>query len=551
MKTKSINGGTLYEMLQYGYRNLVAHYKQINDLNVFPVPDGDTGTNMKLTYANGLKTISDDDADVGQIIDEFARGMLFGARGNSGVLTSQYFRGFADALKNERELTVNRLSTSLVSAYLNAYKACVDVTEGTILTVAREGIENTKINKSDTFIEAFTKVVDSMRVSLDNTPNLLAVLKENGVIDSGGKGLLTIFEGFLAFFKGEEISEVPTEEVKHEVKKEETALDYSAFNENSVLDYGYCTEFLLQLLNSKIDIPSFNIDEFIEWMQGHGESLVCFQTGTIVKVHIHTKKPYEVIEYAQKFGEFVSFKMENMALQHNSLLKEEEKKIQERKKVAFIAIAQGDGIIDLFKELNCDIVLNGGQTMNTSVSEMVDAFKYANADEIILLPNESNMCKAAHQAADLYKDSNVRVIETKTIPEGYYILTMRLGMEEDENLYYNLKASLSGVTPLIVFKSGKDANVNNEVAPKGSYVESIRHDLVGFKADRKEATLELLSKIEDLSSKEVMFIFYGQMVSEEEANDILSAINEAYPNLEVGLVSGKQDVYDLLIGVID
>lgn len=551
MKTKSINGGTLYEMLQYGYRNLVAHYKQINDLNVFPVPDGDTGTNMKLTYANGLKTISDDDADVGQIIDEFARGMLFGARGNSGVLTSQYFRGFADALKNERELTVNRLSTALVSAYLNAYKACVDVTEGTILTVAREGIENTKINKGDTFVEAFTKVVDSMRVSLDNTPNLLAVLKENGVIDSGGKGLLTIFEGFLAFFKGEEISEIPTEEVKHEVKKEETALDYSAFNENSVLDYGYCTEFLLQLLNSKIDIPSFNIDEFIEWMQGHGESLVCFQTGTIVKVHIHTKKPYEVIEYAQKFGEFVSFKMENMALQHNSLLKEEEKKIQERKKVAFIAIAQGDGIIDLFKELNCDIVLNGGQTMNTSVSEMVDAFKYANADEIILLPNESNMCKAAHQAADLYKDSNVRVIETKTIPEGYYILTMRLGMEEDENLYYNLKASLSGVTPLIVFKSGKDANVNNEVAPKGSYVESIRHDLVGFKADRKEATLELLSKIEDLSSKEVMFIFYGQMVSEEEANDILSAINEAYPNLEVGLVSGKQDVYDLLIGVID
>ena len=550
MKTKSINGGTLYEMLQYGYRNLVAHYKQINDLNVFPVPDGDTGTNMKLTYANGLKTISDDDADVGQIIDEFARGMLFGARGNSGVLTSQYFRGFADALKNERELTVNRLSTALVSAYLNAYKACVDVTEGTILTVAREGIENTKINKSDTFVEAFTKVVDSMRVSLDNTPNLLAVLKENGVIDSGGKGLLTIFEGFLAFFKGEEISEVPTEEVKHEVKKEETALDYSAFNENSVLDYGYCTEFLLQLLNSKIDIPSFNIDEFIEWMQGHGESLVCFQTGTIVKVHIHTKKPYEVIEYAQKFGEFVSFKMENMALQHNSLLKEEEKKIQERKKVAFIAIAQGDGIIDLFKELNCDIVLNGGQTMNTSVSEMVDAFKYANADEIILLPNESNMCKAAHQAADLYKDSNVRVIETKTIPEGYYILTMRLGMEEDENLYYNLKASLSGVTPLIVFKSGKEANVNNEIAPKGSYVESIRHDLVGFKADRKEATLELLSKIEDLSSKEVMFIFYGQMVSEEEANDILSAINEAYPNLEVGLVPGKQDVYDLLIGVI-
>ncbi len=550
MKVQSINGGTLYEMLKYGYRNLVAHYKQINDLNVFPVPDGDTGTNMKLTYANGLKTISDDDADVGQIIDEFARGMLFGARGNSGVLTSQYFRGFADALKNERELTVSRLSQALVSAYLNAYKACVDVTEGTILTVAREGIQNTKIENGDTFETVFDKVVNSMRVSLDNTPNLLAVLKENGVIDSGGKGLLTIFEGFLTFFKGEEISEISVEEVKEEKKKDEESIDYSAFNENSVLDYGYCTEFLLQLLHSKIDISKFDIDSFIAWMQEHGESLVCFQTGTIVKVHIHTKKPYEVIEYAQKFGEFVSFKMENMALQHNNVIKEEEKKMGERKKLAFISIAQGDGIIDLFKQLNCDIVLNGGQTMNTSVSEMIDAFKYANADEIILLPNESNMCKAAHQAANLYKDSKVRVIETKSIPQGYYILTVRLGLEEDKNLFYTLKESLSGVTPLMVFKSGKDANVNNEVAPKGSYVESIRHKLVGYKNDRKEATLELLSKVDNIAEGGVMFVFYGQMVSDDEANEILAAINGTYPQLETALVPGKQDVYDLLFGII-
>lgn len=550
MKTKTMNGATLYEMLNYGYRNLVAHYKQINDLNVFPVPDGDTGTNMKLTYANGLKTITDDDADVGQIIDEFARGMLFGARGNSGVLTSQYFRGFADELKNERELTVNSLSRALVSAYLNAYKACVDVTEGTILTVAREGIQNTKLTGKETLEEVFAKVVDSMRISLDNTPNLLAILKENGVIDSGGKGLLTIFEGFLMFLRGEEISDVPVEESKKEVKKDEEAVDYSAFNENSVLDYGYCTEFLLQLLNSKIDIPSFDIDAFIEWMQNHGESLVCFQTGTIVKVHIHTKKPYEVIEFAQQYGEFVSFKMENMALQHNSIIKEEEKKIRERKKIAFISIAQGDGIIDLFKQLNCDIVLNGGQTMNTSVSEMIDAFKYANADEIILLPNESNMCKAAHQAANLFKESKVRVIETKTIPEGYHILTMRLGLDDDENLFYTLKEALPMVTPLIVFKSGKDANIGKEVAPKGTFVESIRHDLVGFKDNRKDAVLELLSKVEGINEKEVMFIFYGQMMSDEEANDILEAINQTYPNLEVGLVAGKQDVYDLLIGII-
>ena len=188
--------------------------------------------------------------------------------------------------------------------------------------------------------------------------------------------------------------------------------------------------------------------------------------------------------------------------------------------------------------------------MNTSVSEMIDAFKYANADEIILLPNESNMCKAAHQAANLYKDSKVRVIETKSIPEGYYILTVRLGLEEDKNLFYTLKESLSGVTPLMVFKSGKDANVNNEVAPKGSYVESIRHKLVGYKNDRKEATLELLSKVDNIAEGGVMFVFYGQMVSDDEANEILAAINETYPQLETALVPGKQDVYDLLFGII-
>ena len=314
----------------------------------------------------------------------------------------------------------------MVGAYKNAYKACVDVTEGTILTVAREGIEKVDFQYDDDFPTFLQKVVDTMKISLDNTPELLPVLKENGVIDSGGKGLLTIFEGFLYFFTGKEIvaeEESPTKEEKQE--KQEDSVDFSAFNEDSELEFGYCTEFLLQLQNSKVDIPNFNIDEFIAWMQKHGESLVCFQTGSIIKTHIHTKKPYEVIEFAQRYGEFLTFKMENMALQHNNILEDKNKKMHERKKLAYIAIAQGDGVIDLFESLGCDIVLNGGQTMNTSVAEMVDAFKIANADEIILLPNETNMCKAAHQAAELFRDSKVKVIDTKTIQEGYFILSMK------------------------------------------------------------------------------------------------------------------------------
>ena len=241
MKLTTLNGSTFYSLLEFGYRNLVAHFRAINDLNVFPVPDGDTGTNMKLTYSNGLKSITDDDASVGQIADEFARGMLFGARGNSGVLTSQYFRGFADEVSGLATIDVKKFGDAMVSAYKNAYKACVDVTEGTILTVARESIEKLNYIEGEDFEKFLARVVNEMKISLDNTPNLLPVLKENGVIDSGGKGLLTIFEGFLYFFTGEEINEIEEEVViKKEDKQEkhEDKIDYSAFNENSVLDYG-------------------------------------------------------------------------------------------------------------------------------------------------------------------------------------------------------------------------------------------------------------------------------------------------------------------------
>ena len=551
MNTNKMNGSTFNELLEYGYKNLLAHLKIINDLNVFPVPDGDTGTNMKLTYQNGLKTIADEGAPVHIIADEFARGMLFGARGNSGVLTSQYFRGFADSVKGKKEITVSDFRDAMVAAYKNAYKACADVAEGTILTVARESIENAipSLREEDTFESFFTKVVNFMRVSLDNTPNLLPVLKENGVVDSGGKGLLTIYEGFLAFVTGQEIS-VESEELN---KKNEgkSSIDFSAFNENSVLDFGYCTEFLLQLLVNKINIEEFKIDDFTNWMLEHGESLVCFQTGTIVKVHIHTKKPYEVIEYAQKFGEFVSFKMENMALQHNSLIEEDKKRQQDRKKYAVIAIAQGDVIIDLFQnQLHTDMVINGGTTMNTSVAEMIDAFKYVNADEIILLPNETNMIKAAEQAAELFKESKVYVVPTHNLQEGYSALNMHLGDEQNgEEVYENLKMGAESVLPLIVFKSGKDAKINGKVAPKGSYVGSKNHKLLAYAPRRTAATLRLLAKVPDIKEREIVYIIYGQMVEEEAALELVSAINETYPNLDVSLISVKQDVYDLLIGI--
>ena len=550
--TSKINGSTFVELLKFGYKNLLAHMQIINDLNVFPVPDGDTGTNMKLTYSNGLKSISDDDAPVGKIADEFARGMLFGARGNSGVLTSQYYRGFADVILNKEELDVHDFALAMVAAYKNAYQACADVAEGTILTVARESIEAAKycLTGEENYIDFFTKVVLEMRKSLDNTPNLLPILKENGVVDSGGKGLLTIFEGYLSFFTGKDIDISEEADGFDDSHSSMDKIDYSAFNENSELDYGYCTEFLLQLLTSKIDVEKFDINTFIAWMQEHGESLVCFQTGTIVKVHIHTKKPYEVIAYAQQFGEFVAFKMENMALQHNNVIKDEKKKNETRKPLAIIAVAQGDGIIEAFKGLRCDLVLNGGQTMNTSVAELVDAFNFVNADKIILLPNESNMIKTAHQAAELYKDSEVKVIESKNIQEGFAALNSYFDEDSSfEEVYESLLEAKESIIPITVFKSGKDAVIDKETAPKGSYVEAIGHKLIGYKSDLVEATVEAFRKLDDIKDKSYAFVFVGQLVKEEVAKEIVNRLNQEFPYIEIGLSSGKQDVYDLLIGL--
>lgn len=547
----SINGETLKKLLAAGYKNLSLHFKAINDLNVFPVPDGDTGTNMKITYFNGMKAI-EEATTPGDIIEKFANGMLFGARGNSGVLTSQYFRGVANALNSkEDDISVKEFVDAMISGYKQAYAAAVDPVEGTILTVAREGIESVlvNVNENTDFTSLMGMVYDAMRMSLDNTPNLLPVLKEAGVIDSGGKGLLTIFEGFLKFLQGVEINDNDDYEAM-ESHGTLQRVDFSAFNENSVLDYGYCTEFLLQLLNSKTDIPNFQISEFIKWLGDHGNSIVCFQNGTIIKVHIHTKKPYEVIEYAQRFGEFVAFKMENMALQHNEVLAEKEEKMKERKKFAVISIAQGEGLIELFKELGSDIVLDGGKTMNTSTSEMIDAFKEVNADKIFLLTDESNIILAARQARDLYKDSEVRVIETKTIIEGYSALSMMVKEDDNaEEVYNDLVTYSKDVTSCFVAKSSRTSIINGVESEKGKYIEGVGGELVGSQTQRDDAVIDLIDRIPNIQEKSLCILFYGQMVSNAEAEDVSNRISQKYPNLEVGVLSGKQDVYDYLIGI--
>ena len=474
MDCKVINGILFQQIVQCGFNNLSAHYQAINDLNVFPVPDGDTGTNMRLTLANGLHQIKENE-DISKVAEDLSTGMLLGARGNSGVLSSRYFNGLSKGLEGKKEVNVFEFALAMVQAYQVAYMAVDEPAEGTILTVAREGIEsirNTIDYKTVTFMSFFSMVVQSMKVSLDNTPNLLPILKESGVVDSGGKGLLTIFEGFLQFFTGE--SDSVEESPVHEGSSMLPTYDFSLFNQDSILEYGYCTEFLLQLQTAKIDLANFDLQAFIAYLHEHGNSIVCFQNGTIVKVHIHTKKPYEVIEYAQRFGEFLTFKMENMTLQNKNVNDAKEKKQQTRKKYAIVSIAQGDGIIQMFKDLGSDVVINGGSTMNTSSAELIDAFKEANADDIIVLPDESNILMAAHQAAQLYKDSNVKVLETKTIPAGYACLSMIMGDEESvDECFDSMKEENEWITSGFICKAVRDTSADGVECIKGHYIQGV------------------------------------------------------------------------------
>lgn len=539
-----LDGQIFKKMLISGYENLEEDYKLINDLNVFPVPDGDTGTNMKVTYYGGLLAIKEE-TNLGKIAQCFARGSLFGARGNSGVLLSQYFKGMSLYLENKDQVNALEFAESLVSGYKTAYKCAINPVEGTILTVAREGIENIKSQiKEDTDFETLVlKIKDSMIVSVENTPNLLAVLKESGVVDSGGRGLLSIFNGFVRFFTGEKSGILNLEEhIDHTESNVE--VDLSAFNENSVLDYGYCTEFLLQLLVSKVDIPSFDLDKFINDISALGDSLVVTQAGTIVKVHIHTKTPSNVLTFAQQYGEFLKIKIENMALQHNEVL------MHKRKKTAIVAIGLGEGILNTFKELGSSIVINGGQTMNTSTEEILQAIKEANADSVILLPNNSNIILACKQAQELCEDAKVYLVESKTIQEGYYALSMMMGNETDPDaLIDQMNAGKDLMVSAFVAKANKDYSYPSHSGKAGEYVGYLDDEILSGSNDLFETTINLIDQIDGIDDKEVMFIFYGDNVSEEEALRIKEMINDKYPYIEIGLINGKQPIYDLLIGV--
>lgn len=546
-KTLVIKDGKLFlDALKRGLSFLRKNERIINDLNVFPVPDGDTGTNMRITFEKGIENVSDL-SRISSILPSLSIGSLFGARGNSGVLLSQYIKGISNYLEGLAEFDIKVLSLALKEGYLKAYSASISPEEGTILTVAREGIENTipQINDDTNLRDFLTLLCNNMRASLMNTPNLLAVLKEHDVIDSGGKGLLTIFEGILSFVEGKD------EKEEFVIDKNRPSVDYSAFNADSTLDYGYCTEFILQLLNKKIQETPFNLDSFIEFLKKRGNSIVAFKEGDRVKVHIHTTRPSIVIDEAQKYGEFISFKMENMALQHNETIIQKNNKKERMKEFGILSIAVGSSLIEMLKNLGSDYVIDGGSTMNSSVTEILDACSIINAKTIFLLPNNPNLILTAKQASELANGFNIEVIETKSLQEGYMALQSTLKTLDIDSIRESLNSSFACIKSYFIGLSNKDSCSAEKIQySEGDYIGGEKHVIMAAGHDKNETAMNLLHSIEGMDDKETLFILTGKDVTVEDISSLKEKIEEEYPLLEVGFIKGEFPIYSYLLGVL-
>lgn len=536
---KTINGDIFLKMLQSGANNLTNKHNEINALNVFPVPDGDTGTNMNLTFTSGLndarKVVT---SNIGQLAKTLSRGLLMGARGNSGVILSQIFRGFAQAVESKHEVNVNELAEAFVNGRTVAYKAVMRPVEGTILTVLRESAEAThayvKANKTEDVIEFFEVLVNEANKSLDNTPNLLPVLKEVGVVDSGGKGYVTVLEGFLSELKGQSIGLM--DDAGH-TEAAQTDFDHDEF--------GYCTEFIVKLSDESTE--RYSEDKLRSQLEAIGNSLVVVTDEDLVKVHVHTLTPGNALNIGQKYGEFIKLKIENMTEQHDAIVESNKAPVVEHSKYAIVSVAAGEGVVNMFKELRAEYIISGGQTMNPSTEDFVEMINSINADHIIILPNNSNIIMAAKQAADILEDKDIRVIETKTIPQGLSACVMfNPDVDVDANIEEMLEAVANTTTGQVTY-SIKDTTFESIEIKENDFIGILEKDIVVTNVDRIEVTKALLQKLIKEES-ELVTLIYGEGVDEDEVAVITEFIESNY-DVEVESVNGKQPVYAYILGV--
>ncbi|WP_270181831.1 DAK2 domain-containing protein [Alkalihalobacillus sp. CinArs1] len=554
MTIKRIDGKRFAHMVIEGANNLSKNAKMVDALNVFPVPDGDTGTNMNLTITSGANEVKKSSSEkVGDVASLFARGLLMGARGNSGVILSQLFRGFSKAIDTKSEIGTVDFAAALDNGVESAYKAVMKPVEGTILTVAKDAAKKAvkSAKQTEDMIELMQIVVKEAKASLQRTPDLLPVLKEVGVVDSGGQGLLVIYEGFLAVLEGKEAPDVSLEEEKmDELVRAEHHKGAQGHMKTEDIEFGYCTEFMVQLEDAKLKQSPYDEESFRNELDKHGDSLLVISDDDLVKVHMHTEYPGNIMTYAQNFGSLIKIKIENMREQHSTILNEEKASkpaAAEKKKYGIITVSMGDGIADLFKSLGASYVISGGQTMNPSTEDIVKAIEEVNAENIIILPNNSNIVMTAEQAASVVEE-NVVVIPSKTVPQGIAsLLGFNPSVEIEEN-GTAMKASMSEVKSGQVTFAVRDTQIDGVSIAKDDFMGISDGKIVVSESSRFNVAKALLESMigED---DEIITIIYGEDADKEEAEKLVSFIEEQFEEVEVELHEGKQPIYPYIVSV--
>ena len=544
-----MDGLAYKRLVEAGYASLKASAEEVNDLNVFPIPDGDTGDNMCSTVLGGIKEAPEDE-DISFVSAKIADGMILGARGNSGVILSQIFKGISSGLDGKKIADEKDLAHALLSAVDTAYRAVEKPVEGTILTVLKSSVEAVNQLIGGDFDEEalFLTLYERSVSAVEETPEQLFVLKEAGVVDSGGKGLSYIFKGFLSAARGEEVALTGGETINGGAKE----LDLSLFDENSVMQFGYCTEFLLRLQNSKIDVNSFDTEKFIEEIKTFGDSIVCFKNGTIVKVHVHTFNPGNVLNHCQKYGEFLTIKIENMTLQHEGTVKSKEnnkqkfKKNAVRKPFGVVAVATGKGLKDTFEELGADIVIDGGQGKNPSTEDFLDAYDALNADNIFVLPDNGNIIPVAEKSAEIYTKSKIFVLKAKSVGDGYSALSaLDLSCENAEEIFSLMTEAMGKSKTIEVCKAVRSTTVGGVEIAEGEYISFCGKQMLAADKDRLKAAKDGVKKVVSDENEFLIAIIGKDALN--ETDEAYEAFTKAFSQLEVYTLIGEQDTFDFVI----
>lgn len=554
----TINAGQFKEMIQAASTRLNSRAEYVNSLNVFPVPDGDTGTNMGMTITNGAKAVSDKHAEtVGEVAAVLSKGLLMGARGNSGVILSQIFRGFGQVIKDETEFTGANLASAFQNGMEVAYKAVMKPVEGTILTVARgaAAFAGKKATESDDAIAVLKAALEGAKVALAKTPDMLPVLKEVGVVDSGGQGLVYILEGFVAAATGEYLDSEEfqaTPAVMDEMVNAEHHKSVAGHVATEDIKFGYCTEIMVGLGQGPTVTKSFDYDEFRNYLNEIGDSLLVVNDDEIVKVHVHTEDPGIVMQEGLKYGALVKVKVDNMREQHDAQVIKEAtapKKAAEIKEFGVIAIAAGEGLAKIFKDMGVDYVISGGQTMNPSTEDIVKATEIVNARNVIILPNNKNIFMAAQSAADVV-DIPAKVVESKTVSQG---LTALLAFEGNKTLAENvadMTENLSEVTSGQVTNAVRDTAIDGLTIHENDWLGMIDNKIVISDKDMLGVLTETFSKMmADNEDAEIISIYIGADGTRKLVDKLCKTLEASYPDVDIEIFEGGQPVYPYLFSV--